>query len=66
MKGCTKIVEGSFHDLLTFVVNFELLNWEMEWGNCDCSVKVMSSSIISFGCGSEINVILMAEKLKEN
>ena len=27
IKGCTRVVVGYFHDLLTFVVNFELMNW---------------------------------------
>ena len=30
IKGCTRVVLGYFHNLLTFVVNFELVNWEME------------------------------------
>ena len=30
IKGCTKFVAGCFHGLLVFVVNFELVNWEME------------------------------------
>ena len=29
IKGCTRAVMGCFYDLLTFVVNFELINWEI-------------------------------------
>ena len=42
------MVECSY-ELLTLLVNFELVNWELEQGYCDCSFEGITSSISLFG-----------------
>ena len=52
VKGCDVMFLWS----LTFVVNFDLVNWEMEWGYCQYNVEGTTSDI-SLCDGSWINVI---------
>ena len=47
-----------FCDLLVFVANFELGNYDMEFSHCGCSSERITGSI-SLGGGRRINVILM-------
>ena len=50
---------GCFHDLLIFVVNLELVNWEIEFSYCDILEAI---SIFLCDDGSQKSIILILKK----
>ena len=52
--GCV----GMFLWSSDFCCKFDLVNWEMEWGYCDCCLNGITSGISLWGSG-EINILML-------